>query len=148
MIEAAPELNSAPPVTPRKGLANWQPKHSWGGSPEAPFPLPGVVLGVLSNDGQKLKIYRCDVTDPHRMTTTADKSRVVFFGSAEKALDHVEPDSVGAFLYPKDFKDAPQLPLEDGTYSVSWWSFGGSRGPGRQLVATDEFEIRDGVLAE
>jgi hypothetical protein len=89
----------------------------------------GVLLWCRHAEGAPEGSYLCDVT---------------FEGTAATARDiGVKPDGRLDCIYPRDFEDAPHMPLRDGEYKVEWFR---DLGVGRQLVLVTTFERRGGKL--
>ena len=96
----------------------------------AMFPqTKGVLLWCRHAESVPEAYYLCDVT---------------FEGTTATARDiGVKSDGRLDCIYPKDFDNAPHMPLRDGEYKVEWFR---DLGIGRELVLVTTFERRAGKL--
>lgn len=90
-----------------------------------------ISLGVAGGKDEEVASV-CEVVAPYGQLSIS-----------EKAVDAVAGGE--KLLYPTDdFDNAPQRPLDDGTYRVRWFA---ATDIGRRLTTEDAFEIRDGRIA-
>ncbi|MDP9299093.1 MAG: hypothetical protein M3O98_10585 [Actinomycetota bacterium] len=135
------------PVGARQtGVPPWYVSHEGGPTVGAP-PHRSATLRLTSGEtGIGARRIACEVSDPDL------ESRVYRFWNEETATYHLSELTQASCVYPKEFVplvpgnyEDPVFP-RDGHYEVRWWKF--DEVGGRDLLATDTFEVRDGGLVQ
>lgn len=117
-----------------EGLPNWEVGiHEW---PTTDFGGPGVMLWARSTDGDQRSAASCLVSTPDGREYST--SFTIFVPKHQQL-----PREAYQFIFPRDFKDAPDPPFLEGRYPVAWWV---EEGVSKILLKRDCFRVHAGKL--
>lgn len=104
--------------------------------------MPGEFVGVHEDTAKTSKAISLGVAGGAAGAFVSFCEVVAPYGQSSTAAAEVRAGE--KLPYPSRFDNAPELPLDDGTYRIRWFC---RTDIGRRLASEDAFEIRDGRVA-